>query len=126
MAGFWKSHGKRDSLITMLKKWTNSLEKDEFLSVNGCVTSLLHNHSWLIGITKLHAYSFWDKTLNLLCSDLKERKKTFQLNNSFDSEKKCKQLCHKVLLIGRFYLTYLLMTLRENSPYSELFWSECG
>ena len=33
MAGFWKSHGKRDSLITMLKKWTNSLEKDEFLSV---------------------------------------------------------------------------------------------
>lgn len=33
MAGFWKSHGKRDSLITMLKKWTDSLEKDEFLSV---------------------------------------------------------------------------------------------
>lgn len=100
---FGKSRGTQYSLITMLEQFKNSLDKGEFVSLIfidlpkafGTI-----NHDLLLA--KLHAYSFSDKTLNLVGSYLKDQKQTVQRNNSFNLEKKCRPVFCKALLVAHY------------------------
>ena len=53
-------------------------------------------------LAKLHAYCFSDKAVNLMCSYLKYQKQTVQINNSFRSDKTCRPVFHKALLMTHF------------------------
>ena len=88
VAGFRKSHGTQHSLIIMLEKWKNVLDKGEYVCVLFMDLSKAFdtiNHDLLLA--KLRAYGFSNNALNLMCSYLKNRKQRTQINNNFSSEK---------------------------------------
>ena len=88
VTGFRKSHGTQHSLMVMLEKWKNVLDKGEYVCVLFMDLSkafVTINHDLLLA--KLRAYGFSNNALNLMCSYLKNRKQRTQINNNFSSEK---------------------------------------
>ena len=89
ITGFRKSHGTQHSLMTMLEKWKSALDKGEnicvlFMDLSKAFDTI--NHDLLLA--KLKAYGFSINALDLMCSYLKNRKQSVQINNSFSSTKK--------------------------------------
>ena len=86
ITGFRKSHVTQHSLMTMLEKWKSALDKRE----NICVLSIdlfdTINHDLLLA--KLKAYGVSINALDLMCSYLKNRQQSVQINNNFSSVKK--------------------------------------
>ena len=89
VTGFRKSHGTQHSLMIMLEKWKNVLEKGEhicalFIDLSKAFDTISHDFLF----AKLRAYGLSNNTLNLKCRYLKNRKQKTQVNNNFSSEKK--------------------------------------
>ena len=87
--GFCKSHGTRHSLMIMLVKRKNVVDKGDYVGVLFMDRSKAFdtiNHDLLLA--KLRVYEFSNNALNLMCSCLKDRKQRTQINNNFSSEKK--------------------------------------
>ena len=85
---FRKSHGTQHSLMTMLEKWKSALDKGEnicvlFMDLSKAFDTI--NHDLLLA--KLKAYGFSTNALDLMCSYLKNRKQSVQINNNFSSAK---------------------------------------
>ena len=90
VTGFRKSHGTQHSLMIMLEKWKNVLDKGEYVCVLFMDLSKAFdtiNHDLLLA--KLRAYRFSNNASNLMCSYLKNRKQriSITINNNFSSEK---------------------------------------
>ena len=88
VTGFRESHGTQHSLMTMLQKWKNVLDKGEYVCVLFMDLSTAFdtiNHDLLLA--KLRAYGFSNNALNLMRSYLKISKQRTQINNNFSSEK---------------------------------------
>ena len=88
VTGFRKSQGTQHSLMIMLEKWKNVLDKGEyacvlFMDLSKAFDTI--NHDLLLA--KLRAYGFSNNALNLMCSYLKNTKQRTQINNNFSSEK---------------------------------------
>ena len=72
---FRKSHGIQHSLVIMLERWKQAIDKGQYTSVMYMDLSKAFdtiNHGLLLA--KLKAYGFSTSALNLLCSHLKYRK----------------------------------------------------
>ena len=88
VTGFCKLHGTQNSLMIMLEKPKNVLDKREYVYVLFMDLSKAFdtiNHDLLLA--KLRAYGFSNNALNLMGSYLKNRKQRTQVNNNFSSEK---------------------------------------
>ena len=74
VTGFRKSHGTQHSLMIMLEKWKNLLDKGEHVCVifmNLSKTFDTINHDLLLA--KLRVYGFCNNALSLMCSYLKKQ-----------------------------------------------------
>ena len=88
ITGFRELHGTQHSLMTMLEKWKNVLDKGEYVCVLFMDLSKafdIINHDLLLA--KLRAYGFSNNALNLMRSYLKNRKQSTQVSNNFSPEK---------------------------------------
>ena len=87
VTGFRKSHGTQHSLMIMLEKWKNVLDKGEYVCVlfMDLSKAISINHNLLL--EKLRAYGFSNNVLNLICSYLKNRRQRTEINNNFSSGK---------------------------------------
>ena len=86
---FPKSHGTQHSLMTMLEKWKNALDKGEYVCVLFMdLSKAFDTINYDLLLAKLRACRFSNNALNLVCSYLKNRKKRTQTNNNFSSDKK--------------------------------------
>ena len=88
ITGFRKSHGTQHSLTTMLEKWKSPLDKEEnicilFMDFSKAFDTTDHD----LLLEKLKAYGFSINALDLMCSYLKNRKQSVQINNNFSSAK---------------------------------------
>ena len=75
VTGFRKSHGTQHSLVIMLERWKQAIDKGEYISVMYMDLSKAFdpiNDNLLLA--KLRAYGFSTTALNLLHSYLKYRK----------------------------------------------------
>ena len=80
--GFRKSHGTQHSLVRMLERWKQAINKGEYISVMYTDFSKAFdtiNHD--LPLAKLKAYGFSTSALNLLYSYLKYRKQKVVINN---------------------------------------------
>ena len=89
VTGSQKSHGTKHSLMTILEKWKNGLDKGEnicvlFMDLSKAFDTI--NHDLLLA--ELKAYEFSINALELMCSYLKNRRQSVQINNNFSSTKK--------------------------------------
>ena len=89
LTGFRKSHGTQYSLMIMLEKLKNVLNKGEyvcvlFMDLSKAFDTIYHD----LLLAKLRAYGFSNNAMNLMCSYLKNRKQRTQINNNFSQEKK--------------------------------------
>ena len=87
VTGFRISHGTQHSLMIMLEKWKNVLDKGEhvcvlFMDLSKAFDAINNN----LLLAKLRAYGFSNNVLNLMCSSLKSRKQRTQINDNFSSE----------------------------------------
>ena len=69
VTGFRKSQGTQHSLMIMLEKWKNVLDKGEYVCVLFMDLSKAFDHYLLLA--KLRAYGFSNNALNLMGSYLK-------------------------------------------------------
>ena len=108
VTGFQKSHGIQHSLMTMLDKRKSALDKGEnicvlFMDLSKAFDTI--NHDLLLA--KLKVYGFSINALDLMCSYLKNQKQSVQINNNFNSAKRCMLAFPRVLLMDLFYFIYL-------------------
>ena len=91
LTGFRKNHGTQHSLVPMIEKWKNALDKGEyicalFMDLSKAFDTIDHN----LMLAKLEAYGFNENSLHFMHSYLKNRKQRVQLNNSFSKIGKVK------------------------------------
>ena len=106
ITGFRKWHGTQHSLMTMLQNWKSALSKGEnicvlFMDLSKAFDTLNHN----LLLAKLNAYEFSINGLDLMCSYLKNRKQSVQIN--IYSSKRCMLAFPRIRLMDLFYLIYL-------------------
>ena len=93
----------------LLEKWKSALDKEEnicviFMDLSKAFDTI--NHDLLLA--KLKTYRFSINPLDLMCSYLKNRRQSVQINNNFRSAKKKYMWAFpRVPLIDLFYLIYL-------------------
>ena len=80
--GFRKFHGTQHSLLVILEKNRKALDKREnvctiFMDLSNVFDSLTRD----LLLAKQKAYRFSENTLNLMCSYLKDRRQSVQINN---------------------------------------------
>ena len=86
--GFRKSRGAQHSLMIMYEKWKNVLDKGEYVCVLFKDLSKAFDAINRDNLsTKLRAYGFSNDALNLICSEIKNRKPRIQIDNNFSSKK---------------------------------------
>ena len=86
VTGFRKSHGTQYSLVMLLERCKQAIDKGEYISVMYMDLSKAFdtiNHDLLLA--KLRAYGFSTSALNLLYSYLKYRKQKVVINNKTSS-----------------------------------------
>ena len=86
VTGFRKSHGTQYSLVMLLERCKQAIDKEEYISVMYMDLSKAFdtiNHDLLLA--KLRAYGFSTSALNLLYSYLKYRKQKVVINNKTSS-----------------------------------------
>ena len=86
VTGFRKSHGTQYSLVMLLERCKQAIDKGEYISVMYMDLSKAFdtiNHDLLLA--KLRAYGFSTSALNLLYSYLKYRKQKIVINNKRSS-----------------------------------------
>ena len=86
VTGFRKSHGTQYSLVMLLERCKQAIDKGEYISVMYMDLSKAFdtiNHDLLLA--KLRAYGFSTSALNLLYSYLKYRKQKVVINNKTNS-----------------------------------------
>ena len=84
--GFRKSHGTHHSLVIMLERWEQTIDKGEYIcAMYMDLSKAFHtvNHDLLLA--KLRAYVFSTSALNLLCSYVKYRNQKVIINNKTSS-----------------------------------------
>ena len=89
ITGFRKSHGTQHSLMTMLEKWKSALDKEEnicvlFMELSKTFDTINHD----VLLAKLKTFGSSINALGLMCSCLKNRRQSVQINNNFSSAKK--------------------------------------
>ena len=89
ITGFRKSHGTQHSLMTMLEKWKSALDKGEnicvlFMYLSKTFDTIYHD----LLLAELKAYGISINAVDLMCSYLKNRRQSVQINNNFGSAKK--------------------------------------
>ena len=75
--------------MTLLEKWKSDLDKGEntcvlFMDLSKAFDTINHN----LLLAKLKTYGFSINALDLVCSYLKNRRQSVQINNKFSSAKK--------------------------------------
>ena len=80
ISDFRKAHGTQHSLITILEKWKSDLDKGEnvcclFMDLSKAFDTINYD----ILLAKLKAYGFSNKSVALMCSYLKNRKRERKL-----------------------------------------------
>ena len=88
ITGSRKLHGTQHSMVTMLKKRREALDKREyicllFFNLTKAFDTINHN----LLLVKPHAYGGPTNALNLICGCLKNRKQRVQINNKFSATK---------------------------------------
>ena len=106
ITGFRNSHGTQHSLMTILQNWKSALDKGEnicalFMDLSKAFDTINHN----LLLAKLNAYEFSINGLDLMCSYLKHRKQSVQIN--IYSSKRCMLAFPRIRLMDLFYLIYL-------------------
>ena len=87
LAGFRKSHGTQDLLVTMLEKWEKAVDKGEYVSASFADLSKAFdtiNHDLLL--EKWKTYGFSLNAVKLINSCLRNRKQQVPINDKFSSE----------------------------------------
>ena len=108
ITGIRKSHGAQHSLMTMLEKWKSALDKGGnicvlFMDLSKAFDKI--NHDLLLA--KLKAYGFSIKELDPMCSYLKTRRQSVQINNNLAPRKRYMLAFPRVPMMDLFYLIYL-------------------
>ena len=108
VTAFRKIHAAEHSLMIMLEKCRNVLDKGEYVCVlfMGLTKAFVTINHYLL-LPKLRAYRFSNNALNLTCSYLKNRKQKTQTNYNFSSEKHTVAEVPQGSIDGLFYLIFL-------------------
>ena len=88
LSGFRKNNSTQYSLLNMLEKWNNELDKGFkvgtiFMALSKAFDTINHN----LLIAKLNAYSFSKPALSYILSYLRNRSQRTKINNTFSSWK---------------------------------------
>ena len=84
VSGVLGNHMGPHSLIVMLEKWKNAIDKEDnisaiFMNLSKAFDTV--NHGFLLA--KLNAYGFSKQALSFMCSYLKNRRQRVEINKIF-------------------------------------------
>ena len=112
ITGSRKLHGTQHSMVTMLKKRREALDKREyicllFFDLTKAFDTINHN----LLLAKPHVYGGPTNALNLICGCLKTENREYKLTTNLVLQKLLLLGFHKAQYTPPFYLIHSLMTL---------------